>query len=128
MDNEHKPFQVHNIEISNKERVKADLRCQDAFSNFGRVLTAGGVYKFSVTDLFAKRHYWCHVRYGTSQYTFRAYGEGAPRDNNVISLHKDGAYINGVNYRIGASAEVESPDEHNDSKNVGVGEAKEAKS
>ncbi|ODM93965.1 hypothetical protein Ocin01_12710 [Orchesella cincta] len=113
VENEKKPFQIHKIQLVNRERVKADLKCQDAFSTFGRLLPPGGMYKFSVTDLFAKRHYWCHVRYGTSEYTFRAYGEGAPRDNNIVNLHKDGAYINGVNYRIGAyNLDEEEPDEH----------------
>lgn len=120
VDNEKKPFQVHRIQIVNKERVKSDLRCQDAFSTFGRLLPPGGVFKFSVTDLFAKRHYWCHVRYGVSEYTFRAYGEGAPRENNLIALHKDGAYINGINYRIGVSKPDEEPDEHVDKNEVEV--------
>lgn len=123
IDNEKKAFQIHKVAIQNKERVKADLRCQDPFSTFGRLLPPGATYKFSVTDLFAKRHYWCNVRYGTSEYIFRAYGEGAPRDNNVIALHKDGAYINGVNYRVGASKSDEEPDEHVN-KNDGESEDK----
>jgi hypothetical protein len=59
------------------------------------MIAPGGTYEFRVTDLFAKRHYWCTARYGSSEYIFRAYGEGAPRDNNLITLHKDGAFING---------------------------------
>lgn len=59
------------------------------------MIPAGGTYEFRVTDLFAKRHYWCTGRYGSSEFMFKAYGEGAPRDNNQITLHKEGAFING---------------------------------
>lgn len=118
VDNEKKPFQIHKVQIVNKERVKCDLKCQDAFSTFGRVLPPGGMFRFTVTDLFAKRHYWCHARFGVSEFTFRAYGEGAPRDNNLINLHKDGAYINGNNYRMGIYKSEEEQDEHVD-KNDG---------
>ncbi len=55
----------------------------------------GGSFEFRVTDLFAKRHYWCSAKYGVSEFLFKAYGEGAPRENNQISLNKEGAFING---------------------------------
>jgi len=69
--------------------------CEDPFSSFGKAIIPGGVYEFTVTDLFSKRHYWCSAKYGTTHFLFKAYGEGAPRDNNEITLKKEGAFING---------------------------------
>jgi len=100
VDNEKKAFQVHHVKITNLEGSKVNLECHDPFSSFGKALAPAGVYEFRVTDLFAKRHYWCTAQYGTSEFSFKAYGEGAPRENNNIVLHKDGAFINGKNMKI----------------------------
>jgi len=95
VDNEHKSLQVHTIKITNVERTKVVVDCEDPFSSFGKAIIPGGVYEFTVTDLFSKRHYWCSAKYGTTHFLFKAYGEGAPRDNNQITLKKEGAFING---------------------------------
>jgi len=95
VDNEHKSLQVHNIKITNVERTKVVVDCEDPFSSFGKVIAPGAAYEFTVTDLFSKRHYWCSAKYGTVHFLFKAYGEGAPRDNNQITLKKEGAFING---------------------------------
>jgi hypothetical protein len=100
IDNEKKPFQIHHVKVTNLEKSKVTLECHDVFSSFGKMLAPGATYEFRVTDLFAKRHYWCTAQYGTSEFSFKAYGEGAPRDNNIIALHKDGAFLNGKNMKI----------------------------
>lgn len=111
LDHEKKPFQVHTIKIINGGNSKAIIQCKDAFSTFGKALPPGASYSFTVTDLFAKRHYWCNAKVGANIFTFRAYGEGAPRDNNVIIVRKDGAYSNGKLLTI-ESEEAESASTH----------------
>jgi len=105
LDGEKKPYQVHKIKIENLSDLQIRLDCEDRFSKFGQVIPNGGSYDFSVTDLFAKRHYWCKTSFGSAagappSYKFKAYGEGAPRDNNVVVIRKDGAFINGKSVTI----------------------------
>jgi len=98
VEGEKVPFQIHEVTIENFATEDIRLECKDSFTKFGEIIAPGGHYKFSVTDIFHKRHYWCiahDVNFGEVKYVFKAYGEGAPRDNNHISLRKDGAYING---------------------------------
>jgi len=98
VDGEKKQFQVHEITIENVADSDFRLECKDSFSKFGDIVAPGGHYKFKVTDIFHKRHYWCiahDLNFDEVKYTFKAYGEGAPRDNNHITLRNEGAFING---------------------------------
>jgi len=128
VDSEKQLFQIHTVIVENIANLDVDVECRDVFSKFGAKLTPGSQYKFQVTDLFHKRHYWCEAVFDLTSgskpklgrfnrhrlidledgaggsvtdtkksYLFRAYGEGAPRDNNHISLKLDGAFINGEN-------------------------------
>lgn len=103
VDGEKTQFQIHEVTIENVAEGDIRLECKDSFSKFGEILAPGGHYKFKVTDIFHKRHYWCiahDVNFDEVKYTFKAYGEGAPRDNNHITLRNDGAFINGKNVNI----------------------------
>jgi len=95
VDGEHRQIQVHEVTIENFGGIDALVQCRDPFSKFSEIIQSGGKYEFSVTDIFHKRHYWCTVHFDKLVYNFRAYGEGAPRDNNHIILKEDGAFING---------------------------------
>ena len=95
VDGEHKAIQMHEVTIENLGEIDSLVQCKDSFSKFSSVIKPGENYKFSVTDMFHKRHYWCTAHFGKLAYVFKAYGEGAPRDNNHISLKKEGAFING---------------------------------
>jgi len=100
VDGEHRAIQIHSVTIENLSEIDALVQCKDAFSKFSSVIKVGEEYTFSVTDIFHKRHYWCTAHFGKISYNFKAYGEGAPRDNNHISLKKEGAFINGKSVRV----------------------------
>lgn len=125
VDSEKQLFQIHTVIIENVANLEAELECKDVFSKFGGKLSPGNQYTFQVTDLFHKRHYWCEAIFDLmshlpnqnpkfknlrhrlinleeekeqrKSFLFKAYGEGAPRDNNHIYLKLEGAFINGEN-------------------------------
>jgi len=97
VDNEKRTFQLHTVRIINGDGgLKLAVVCRDPFTQFGKELSPGENLQFSVTDIFSKRHYWCTGSYPeVPPFTFAAYGESAPRDDNLITVYTHGAFING---------------------------------
>jgi hypothetical protein len=86
------------IRIVNKCNYKVSFlaECKETDSGW-RVLNPNDTYAFSFSPKNSgpPTHYWGTVKSATSRMTFPLYSEGAPKDDNLFEIWKDGVYLEG---------------------------------
>jgi hypothetical protein len=86
------------IRVVNKCSYKVSFMAETKETDAGwRVLNPNDTYAFSFTPKNSGlgAHYWGTVKSSTSRMTFPLYNEGAPRDDNLFEIWKDGVYLEG---------------------------------